>query len=168
MGVVSSCGDDDNIYDNYSEWGLPNEIWYKSLLDSVVDGDTFFTRLRPSWLPGSGVLIHYFNDRRLTEGNLSPLSNSTVKVIYRGEFYNGAGFDSSYLETDSTRTFTLGSNLITGWRIALNDMRVGDSADVIVPWINGYGAGGSNGIPGYSNLKFSIKLVDIPDYEKRD
>lgn len=166
--AVTACGDDDNsYYDTYEEWGKPNEEWYQQQKSMMTDGEFYYKRLQPSWLESSGTLIHYFNDRKLTEGNLSPMANSTVKVKYRGQFYNGVGFDSSYTETDSTRTFTLGPDLILGWRVALNDMRVGDSADIIVPWIQAYGYTGSTGVPGYSNLKFSIKLVDIPDYEKR-
>lgn len=166
---TASCNDDDTVdySDIYEEWGKPNDAWLAAQADSMVDGERFYTPLKPEWLSSSGVLIHYFNDRALTEGNLSPWANSRVKVKYRGEFYNGVPFDSSYAEVDSCRTFTLGSDLIMGWRIALNYMRVGDSADVVVPWQQAYGIAGNTGIPSFSNLKFTIKLVDIPDYEKR-
>ncbi len=165
---VCSCGDNDNTWQDYSDWRELNESWYaEQQAMKNPDGSTYYSLLQPSWYKGSGVLIHYFNDRTLTQGNLTPLANSKVKVKYKGELYDGAGFDSSYTEVDSCRTFTLGSDLIMGWRIALNDMHVGDSADIIIPWMQAYGASGNSGISPYSNLKFSIKLVDIESYEVR-
>lgn len=164
--IVSSCGDDDNNWDQYADWRDANDAWYAEQKElKASNGSLFYSLCKPSWYQGSGVLIHYYNDRSLTAGNLIPLSNSTVKVKYRGELYNGTPFDSSYTEVDSTRTFELGPNLIMGWRIALSQMHVGDSVDIIVPWAQAYSYSGSTNIYPYSDLKFSIKLVDIPKYE---
>lgn len=163
---ATSCGDDGNSWEDYTEWREANDNWYVEQQNlKNPDGSSYYTLIKPQWYQGSGVLIHYFNDRSLTAGNLSPISTSYVKVIYKGELYNGAAFDSSYTEVDSTRTFQLGTNLIMGWRIALPDMHVGDSAEVVVPWNQAYGYSGSSGISPFSNLKFAIKLVDIPYYE---
>lgn len=163
---VTACGDDDNTTD-YSAWILANQQWYDSLETAKVGGVNFYTPVVPAWYKNSGVLIHYYNNRALTAGNLRPLITSTVKVKYKGELYNGAPFDSSYTETDSCRVFTIGSGLINGWQVALTDMHVGDSADIIIPYYQAYGVNGSGSIPPYSNLKFSIKLVDITAYEIR-
>lgn len=165
---ITSCGDDDdNSLTNYQEWYLANQHWYDSLETVKVGGVNFYTPVKPSWYKNSGVLIHYYNNRALTAGNYSPLITSTVKVKYKGELYNATPFDSSYTETDSCRTFTLSEGLINGWQVALTDMHVGDSADVIIPFYQAYGVNGNSSIPPYSNLKFSIKLVDIPSYELR-
>lgn len=166
--LIASCGDDDNNWADYTEWREANDAWYeeqKALTNP--DGSLYYTPVVPSWYQGSGVLMHYFNDRALTQGNLRPLANSSVKVKYKGELYNGAGFDSSYTEVDSCRTFTLGPDLIMGWRIALADMHVGDSAAVVIPWAQAYGMTGNSGIQPFSDLLFQIKLVDIVTYEVR-
>lgn len=164
---TSSCGDD-NSFDDYSSWIAENTEWYDSLAKlRNPNGTPYFTVVAPAWYEKSGVMIHFHNDTNLTAGNLRPLSTSTVKVIYKGEMCNGTAFDSSYLDTDSARTFTLNSGLITGWKIAIPQMRVGDSADVIIPYSQAYGVSGSGDILPYSNLKFSIKLVDITGYEIR-
>ena len=110
------------------------------------------------------MLIHYFNDRAKTEGNLSPLKSSKVAVKYKGMLYTGIGFDSTTIGPDSVRIFGL-SSLIAGWKVALQDMRVGDTCEIVIPYTMGYGVAGSRSISPYSTLKFGMKLVDIPSYE---
>ena len=136
------------------------------------DGTPYYKTVVPDWDAGAYVLIHYFNDRNATASNLSPLYTSTVDVKYKGQLYNDITFDSSYTQTaygDSIYRTQL-RNVISGWAIALMDMNVGDSCEVLIPYQQGYGSTGSYGgdvsIYPYSNLKFHIKLVDIPGYEK--
>lgn len=164
--IASSCGDDGNTWTDYAEWRNANNEWYLAQKDRKnQDGTPYFKELNPSWYPASGVLIHYFNDRTLTEGNLSPMITSRVSVKYKGSFYNGVVFDSTSVATaDTMRTFSL-QGVVPGWRVALTDMRVGDTCEVILPYTMGYGAQGQSGISPYSTLKFGIKLVDIPAYE---
>ncbi|MCM1293298.1 MAG: FKBP-type peptidyl-prolyl cis-trans isomerase [Bacteroides sp.] len=166
--IVSSCGDDDNSYSSYAAWRNTNNTWYLEQKDlKNPDGTPYYTELNPDWLPNSGVLIHYFNDRRLTEANLSPMLTSTISVRYKGMFYNGEVFDSTAItSTSSVSTFSL-DGLVTGWKVALCDMRVGDTCDIVLPYTMGYGTQGQSTISPYSSLKFGIKLVDIPDYEIR-
>ena len=164
--LTASCNKDDDTWDNYKEWRETNDAFYDS--QSVLkntDGTPFYTKLAPQWYPTSRVLIHYFNDRALTAGNLTPLVTSTVSVKYRGWLCNDVAFDSSYTSTvfgDSIARF-VPANTIAGWQIALTNMRVGDSVRVVIPWAEGYGASTSNStIPPFSTLMFDIKLVDIP------
>ena len=89
---------------------------------------------------------------------------------YIGRLYNDVPFDSSYLQTASygdSLFRTQPSSVIQGWTIALLDMRVGDSARVVIPYNLGYGSSGSGVIPPYSTLVFDMKLVDIPFFEVR-
>lgn len=164
--TISSCGDDGNEWTEYADWRNTNIKWYLEQKDSVdADGKPYFTELNPIWSPNSGVLIHYFNNRAQTEGNLSPLATSTVSVKYKGTLYDGSVFDSTTVASaDSIRTFGL-TSLIPGWKIALQDMRVGDTCDVIIPYTMGYGISGNGSISPYSSLKFGIKLVEINAYE---
>ncbi|MDE7125880.1 MAG: FKBP-type peptidyl-prolyl cis-trans isomerase [Muribaculaceae bacterium] len=46
-------------------------------------------------------------------------------------------------------------------------MRVGDTAEVLIPYSMAYGMSGSGSIPPYSNLRFNVRLVDIVNYETR-
>ena len=45
-------------------------------------------------------------------------------------------------------------------------MRCGDTAQVVLPYGVAYGSQNLGDIPPYSNLRFNIRLVDIPYYEK--
>lgn len=163
--AFASCGSDGNDWTDYAEWRNANIKWYleqKDLKDT--EGNPYYTELSPEWYPNSGVLIHYFNDRAKTEGNISPLKSSKVAVKYKGMLYNGIGFDSTTIGPDSVRIFGL-SSLIAGWKVALQDMRVGDTCEIVIPYTMGYGVAGSRSISPYSTLKFGMKLVDIPSYE---
>lgn len=165
--TFASCSDD-NTWDDYEEWREANNEWIRQQ-QSILgeDGNLFYKRLIPKWNKSAYVLIHYFNDRSKTEGNLSPIYTSTVNVKYIGKLYNGVAFDSSYVsKTYGDSIFQTGvGDVIEGWTIALEDMRVGDSARIVVPQSQGYGAVSQGSIPPYSALQFDIKLVDIPYYE---
>lgn len=170
FSLAAACvGDSD--WEKYEDWRTANNDWYQEQLSLTnPDGTKFYTELTPAWYPNSGVLIHYFNDRKLTEGNLSPLENSTVDMIYIGRYYNDVPFDSSYTQTAYGDSIfrTTPADVIDGWQIALNDMRIGDSCRIVVPFQQAYGTSGYNSIPPYSVLQFDMKLVAIPAYEIRD
>lgn len=164
----SSCGDD-NQWDEYEGWRRTNNEWYNTQATRVnPDGSLYYTPVQPSWYPQSGVLIHYFNDRNLTKDNLQPLLTSHVTVKYHGRLYDNTCFDSTSVGSDSVRTFQL-SGTIVGWQIALTQMHVGDSAEVIIPYTQGYGYVGSSTstgvqtIPPYSALRFNIGLKAVPE-----
>lgn len=165
--AVTGCSSDDNWAD-YREWREANAAWYNEQMERTnPDGTPYYTELNPSWLKNSGVLIHYFNDRSVTAGNLSPYITSTVEVKYKGTLYTGVTFDSTAVSgADTVRTFAL-SSVVKGWQIAMLDMHVGDTVEVIIPFAMGYGETGSGVILPYSALKFGIKLTDIPQYEIR-
>ncbi len=167
IGITAgSCGTDNNdTWDTYKEWREANEAYFDEQQFSLSpDGENYYETLTPVWNSSAQILIRYLNDRRLTEGNLSPLLTSTVSVKYKGWLYNDVAFDSSYTQTDSVYT-TKPSDLIQGWTIALLNMRVGDSARIVVPYTLGYGSASQSVIPPYSTLIFDLKLVDIPYYE---
>ena len=164
MVATASCGGSDS-WEETTEWYKANDSWFQQQVSRQdANGQPYFTVLKPAWNPTADVLIHYHNDRRLTEGNLSPMLTSTISTQYHLSLYDGTPMDSSYLMTDSIYTGQL-SNMIPGWHVALMDMRCGDSATVVIPYQMGYGATSTSSIPAYSALKFEITLVDIPHYE---
>lgn len=164
---LASC-ESTSEWDQYFEWRNDNYEWYLQCKNKTnPDGTPYYTMLSPDWYPESGVLIHYFNDRRLTAGNLSPMMTSTVDMVYIGTLYNDSIFDSSYSNTQYGDSIfrTQANAVIDGWQIALNDMHVGDTCEVIIPYPQAYGDVGQGQILPYSTLRFNMKLVAIPAYE---
>lgn len=164
--ALASCHGDDSNWDSYREWREANNTWLEEQAKRTQEGSTdpYFTRVVPPYDQGSYVLMHWFNDRAQTAGNLKPYSTSTVAVKYIGRFYNGTAFDSSYLQTDSIFK-TKVSAVVPGWQIALQNMHVGDSCEVVIPYQSAYGANGYGSMAPYSNLVFHMKLKDIPAWE---
>jgi len=165
--MTGACSkDEESTWDKYREWrDLNNEWLEKEQARKNPDGTDYYKVLVPDWNPGSYVLIHYFNDRTETEGNLSPLYTSTCDTRYKVRLYTGTGVDSSQQISDEGIYTSRVNENIQGWAIALQDMRCGDTAQVIMPYGVAYGAQTSNAIPPYSNLQFNIRLLDIPYYE---
>ena len=86
----------------------------------------------------------------------SPNRGSVVTVHYTGKTINGKSFDSS--RGGVAPAFRL-RDLITGWIIALQQMRVGDKWEIYIPAEKGYGKLNQPGLPGGSTLIFEIELI---------
>jgi len=80
-----------------------------------------------------------------------------VKVMYVGRLENGKVFDKSQRPFE----FTLGiGDVIKGWDIGVNGMRVGEKRKLIIPPHHGYGARGSPPvIPKNATLEFDVELI---------
>ena len=159
-GVVSSCSDDETWAD-YAAWRTTNIDWLK---EQVATGE--YEKVSPVWNDSLYVYMRWLNDTTLTSGNLVPYYTSEVEICYKGMFYNGVGFDSTYLLTDSVTTL-IPKDVIAGWTIALERMHVGDRAHVLIPYQAGYGETGYGIIPPYSALQFDMELRDITALEIR-
>ena len=168
--VLPACSDDDEDYESiYKEWHDQNDAWLAQMKARTnPDGTPYYQLIVPSWYPSGYVLIHYFNDRAQTEGNLSPLFTSVVDVIYRGYDCEDVPFDSSMTQNayghPGVQRFRC-NGTINGWIAALEEMRVGDTAEVIIPYEMAYGVTGYNTIKPFSNLRFNMRLHDIYRYE---
>jgi len=88
----------------------------------------------------------------------SPNRNSVVIVHYAGKTINGKTFDSS--RGGTAPAFRL-RELIPGWIIALQKMKVGDLWEIYIPAEQGYGRLSQPGIPGGSTLIFDIELIGV-------
>ena len=174
VAFLAGCNsDDDNLYDpdRYKDWHEQNDAWLKQMQQRTnPDGTPYYHEVVPAWNPSAYVLIHYFNDRAETAGNLQPLYTSTVDVRYIGYNCENEPFDSSTVDNSygrlGIRRFACNA-VIQGWSIALMDMHVGDTAEIVVPYQLAYGTSGSGTIYPYSNLRFNVRLDDIYSYEKR-
>ena len=88
----------------------------------------------------------------------SPTRNSVVTVHYTGRTINGKKFDSSLGGAPVAMRLR---DLIQGWIIALQQMRVGDKWEIYLPAEMGYGRLSQPGIPGGSVLIFEIELKAV-------
>ena len=84
---------------------------------------------------------------------------SIVSVYYKGMLIDGSVFDDN-TQQGYPDAFRL-ADLITGWQIALTQMRPGDKWRIYVPSEVGYGATYVSGIPKHSTLVFEIELVGV-------
>ena len=93
------------------------------------------------------------------ESAAKPRPTSVVTVYYKGMLINGKVFDDNTAQgyPDAFRL----TELISGWQIALQHMRIGDYWRIYIPAKHGYGTRGTDGIPRNSTLIFEIKLMSI-------
>lgn len=161
--IITSCDDDEkDTWEEYTDWRDANTAWLQqqsTLLNP--DGTPVFSKIAPQYNPMGMVYIKYIGERH--PENLKPLYTSYVTVNYTLHLYDGT-------KVDSAAAFTVNLNsqsLIPGWAIALQQMNVNDSVEVLMPYNVAYGSTGSGVIPPYSALRFNLRLTDIPYYEIR-
>ena len=162
--TIVSCGDDNEVVVD-EVWLAANEL----AIDSVAKLPEY-TKLEA----GSKKGFIYYKVLRAGDSNgKKVLSTDYVTMKFCGAFYNGYVFDRTE-GTDMDGTFgaatspkfphpkTLNaSEVVEGWSVALQQMRVGDQWEVWIPWELGYGAGGFSEIPGFSSLNFVMEVVSI-------
>ncbi|NVK52936.1 MAG: FKBP-type peptidyl-prolyl cis-trans isomerase [Flavobacteriaceae bacterium] len=84
-----------------------------------------------------------------------PTENATVTVNYIGKFT-----DDKIFEQRKNVTFNL-QGVIPGWKEGLTYFNEDAQGLLLIPSHLGYGANGTNGIPGGSVLVFNIHLLKI-------
>ncbi|MCH5237580.1 MAG: FKBP-type peptidyl-prolyl cis-trans isomerase [Muribaculaceae bacterium] len=158
--TFSSCLGNDRSED-YSDWRIQNQEYLDKAEIEMENGELVYDKISPVWDNNVYVLMHWHNDRKETEGELLPLSNSTVKVKYTLTDIKGDTLDSS-------ASFNCKPNgLITGFWTAVTNMRVNDTVTAVIPYSAGYGVYGSGSVLPYSTLIFGIRLDSIISYQKR-
>lgn len=96
--------------------------------------------------------------RVLTQGTgPMPADTSKVEVNYEGRLISGKVFDSSYKRGQSA-SFPV-NGVIKGWQEALKMMPEGSKWELAIPQEIGYGERGTQGIPPYSTLLFTVELL---------
>lgn len=96
-----------------------------------------------------------------TGSDEKPSVEDTVTVHYAGTFLDGETFDSSF-ERGEPATFPLG-RLIEAWQMAIPEMGVGDTIEIVAPADLAYGPKGKGPIPGGATLLFTVKLIAIEE-----
>jgi len=99
----------------------------------------------------------------LKEGTGAVAKNGdTVSVHYTGILENGTKFDSS-VDRGIPFEFTLGAGqVIKGWDIGVEGMKIGEKRKLTIPSNLAYGPNGAGGvIPPNASLIFEIELLSI-------
>jgi len=90
---------------------------------------------------------------------MRPAATDTVSVYYKGTLINGTVFDQMQ-EQGFPAQFKV-NQVIPGWTEALENMRVGDHWELVIPANLAYGTRGAGGvIPPNQTLVFDLELVD--------
>lgn len=90
----------------------------------------------------------------------SPKPTDTVRVHYTGKLTNGEVFDSS-VQRGEPASFKVGQ-VIQGWQMALQQMKVGDKWMLYIPPELAYGERGAPPRIGPNEiLVFEVELLDI-------
>ncbi len=100
----------------------------------------------------------------------SPTAADTVRTHYEGKLVDGTKFDSSY-DRGEPAVFPV-QGVIDGWTQVLQQMKVGDQWEIVIPSELAYGKQGSPPVIGPDSvLVFSIELLGIeppqPDQQQR-
>jgi len=94
--------------------------------------------------------------------------HSKVKMHYTGWLLDGTKFDSSR-DRGKPFEFTLGAGqVIPGWDMGIEGMKVGGKRELMIPADLAYGKKGAGGvIPPNATLKFEVELIALepPKYE---
>jgi FKBP-type peptidyl-prolyl cis-trans isomerase FkpA len=129
--------------------GDPTEVEFSPELGIFLDQMT----LTPQGL--------YYHDLSQGSGDEARV-NDRVTIHYRGWHPDGRLFDSS-LSSGEPMEFVLGHReVIRGWELGIQGMRVGGRRLLVIPPRLGYGGRGVPGvIPGNATLVFEVQLVAI-------
>ena len=92
------------------------------------------------------------------------VDGSKVKVHFVGKtLRDNKVFDSSFHTGSMPYRFIVGSDeaKVDGWNEGVLGMCKGERRNILIPYTKGYGEKGANGVPPFSNLKYTIELVEF-------
>jgi FKBP-type peptidyl-prolyl cis-trans isomerase len=107
-------------------------------------------------------------DHKIGDG-VEAVAGKTVVVHYTGWLFDAAAPENKGKKFDSSRDrndpfdFPLGAgNVIKGWDVGVEGMKVGGQRTLIIPASMGYGARGAGGvIPPNATLVFDVELLGV-------
>ncbi|KAL0763184.1 hypothetical protein Bca101_079335 [Brassica carinata] len=124
----------------------------KSNEEAKEESKAISSRTYPNGLVVEEMKMGKPNGKKATPGK-------QVMVSYTGKLKNGEVFDSN----KNGFEFRLGvGQVIKGWDVGVNGMRIGDKRKLTIPPSMGYGARGAGGdIPPNAWLTFDVELLDV-------
>jgi len=157
----NACNKDNST----TAWKEANINYYN---DSIAKNSAVYTEIQTETGP-SGVYKRVINSGTGTE---HPLQTSKVKVLYYGTYYDKTIFDIGTLQSNVPVEFSLGGqNVVRGFSFALQQMVVGDSWEIWIPYYLGYGSTDYMSpttyqviCKAYTTLGFHVELVGITQY----
>ena len=88
-------------------------------------------------------------------------AGDTLSMHYTGTLEDGSKFDSS-VDRGIPFEFTLGTGqVIEGWDVGVDGMKVGGKRELVLPPEMAYGSMALPGIPANSTLLFDVELMEI-------
>src|SRR5579885_1488579 len=98
----------------------------------------------------------------LTTGSGAPAAaGKKFTVHYTGWLKDGTKFDSS-VDRKEPFSFVQGRRqVITGWDIGFEGMKVGGKRKLFIPYQLAYGEAGTGPIPSNAELIFEVELLDV-------
>lgn len=126
-------------------------------IESTVFADTLHITLTQFRKLSSGMYVK--DDSTALGTGAGVTSGQKLNVRYAGYLPDGSLFDSN-VSAPAPFTFTLGAGqVINGWEIGIQGMKVGGRRTLIIPPELGYGASGQGKIPPYAILVFTVSLI---------
>ena len=103
--------------------------------------------------------LHYID---ITQGTGAPaLPGAKYRVHYTGWLTDGKKFDSS-LDREKPLEFVQGARqVIAGWDVGFEGMKVGGERRLFIPYQLAYGEKGNGPIPPKAPLIFDVRLIDV-------
>lgn len=176
--VFASCGEDEDVVEEFPNWKSTNDTYFKNLTDSVktliAAGDTAQWKFIKTWSMDdemTGKLTDSICVQVITKGTGDgcPLYNDSIRVHYLGKLLPSTSYTDglviaqsyygTYDPTTSAPNSFLVSGLIDGFATAVMNMHIGDHWRVYIPYDLGYGSSGSSSVPSYSTLIYDITLA---------
>lgn len=172
--ALASCSKDTVEADPYADWEVRNANYLDSIANVCANppaSEKWKKVLNYKLAKNDLTSINTYSNSDYVymkflasgdESSLSPLYKDTVSVHYRGSLINGTVFDQSFSgdwnEDVALSTSFAANEVIVGWTIALQTMKVGDHVMLYIPQGMAYGETGSGSIRGYSTLIFDLRL----------
>ena len=148
--ALMSCNTENS---SYEQWRLDNQAAYEAVKANLAEWTWLDTGDGPS-----GVYYRDLTEPETVLGNEYPIETASVVINYTGKYYNETVFDIG-----KKSTFAV-NQVVRGFGATLQQMRVGQTWEVCIPYYLGYGATGNYTIQGYTTLFFEIELLQIDQH----
>jgi uncharacterized damage-inducible protein DinB len=111
--------------------------------------------------PVQNLNMHYIDITPGTGAVAAPAKQFTVH--YTGWLRNGTKFDSSVDRKEPLKFVQGRRQLISGWEVGFEGMKVGGKRRLFIPYQLAYGELGRGSIPPKAELIFDVELLDVSD-----